>query len=93
VKVTISLRDELFNELVRASREASADLTFSPQQFAAECVESILASRRLPRMAQSRFGPYRRRDASETGTGTAESDSDWEFPEPYPLHLNLVGQE
>lgn len=53
--VRISLSQPMYEELRQAAREASTkgevtDPVCTPEQFAAECVESILASRRLERI-------------------------------------------
>lgn len=53
--VRISLSQPMYEELRQAAREASTkgevtDPICTPEQFAAECVESILASRRLERI-------------------------------------------
>jgi hypothetical protein len=43
---SLTLPDELFRELIDGCRERSC----SPKQFAAESLEILLASRRLPRV-------------------------------------------
>lgn len=51
--LTIRLPNALYRELLAAAAltaEDDADLPPAPEQFASECVESILASRRLERM-------------------------------------------
>jgi hypothetical protein len=48
-RVTITLNDELFAELQRAS-EDMLEIGFGPERFATEAVESVLATRRLPRV-------------------------------------------
>lgn len=53
-RLTIQLRDALYDELIVAAADTveldETDLPQpAPEQFAAECVESILASRRLER--------------------------------------------
>lgn len=53
--VQIALSEPMYEELRQAARDASAkgdatDPVCTPEQFAAECVESILASRRLERL-------------------------------------------
>jgi hypothetical protein len=55
VELTISLTlpDELYNELIDGCRERRC----SPKQFAAESLESVLASRRrLPRVKPASLG-------------------------------------
>ncbi len=47
--ITIALPETLFAELITAAAEAK-ELCFGPAQFAAECIMSELASRRLPRV-------------------------------------------
>jgi hypothetical protein len=54
-RLTIQLADALYDELIVAAADTveldETDLAQpAPEQFAAECVESILASRRLERM-------------------------------------------
>jgi hypothetical protein len=51
--VVLNLPDELYSELVTASRIAHC----SPTQFAVESVHSTLASRRLPRVEVGSHGP------------------------------------
>lgn len=53
--VRIALSEPMYEELRQAAREASTkgegtDPVCTPEQFATECVESILASRRLERL-------------------------------------------
>jgi hypothetical protein len=52
-RLTIQLRDALYDELIVAAADTvELDETLrqpAPEEFAAECVESILASRRLER--------------------------------------------
>jgi hypothetical protein len=47
--VRLKLPCELYEELKRAARESSVDLTFTEEKYVAELVESELASRRLSR--------------------------------------------
>jgi hypothetical protein len=53
VEVTLTLNDTMWSELLDASRESRCP---SPVLFASECVESVLASRRLPRVEPSPYG-------------------------------------
>jgi hypothetical protein len=52
--LTIHLADGLYDELVIAAADSveldEPDAQPSPEDFASQCVESVLASRRLPRM-------------------------------------------
>lgn len=48
---SVLLPDELYRELMEACRECEC----SPKRFAAESIESVLASRRLPRVAEARM--------------------------------------
>jgi hypothetical protein len=50
-KLTIELPDGLYAELVTASAEAH-EPGFRAKHWAQECVQSALASRRLPRVTQ-----------------------------------------
>lgn len=55
LSVHITLSQPMYEELRQAARDASAKgegtgPVCTPEQFAAECVESILASRRLERL-------------------------------------------
>ena len=49
----LDLPSILHAELIEAARDAR----IHPELFAAECVESILASRKLPGVAKGRCGP------------------------------------
>jgi len=49
VQIKINLDPEMIRELETASRENQ----LTPQGFAAECIESVLASRRLPTVRPS----------------------------------------
>jgi hypothetical protein len=49
---SLVLADELYGELKEACQESQC----SPKQFAAQLVESALASRRLPNVAQGSYG-------------------------------------
>ena len=50
---SMTIPDTLYQELIEAARESRC----SPKIFAAQSVESVLASRRLPRVAQGSHGP------------------------------------
>lgn len=50
---SVSLPDVMFQELLEAARESRC----SPTIFAAQSVESVLASRRLPRVTPGSIGP------------------------------------
>lgn len=54
--ITIHLSDEMHAELEAAARAACGP-KFGPEQFAEECVESVLASRRLPRFTRPQSRP------------------------------------
>jgi len=53
-RLTIHLRDALYNELIVAAADTveldETDAPPAPEEFASQCVESILATRRLERM-------------------------------------------
>jgi hypothetical protein len=53
--ITIALNDGLFDELQRAADRLN-EPNFSAADFATEAIESVLASRRLPRVAPGRNG-------------------------------------
>lgn len=69
---SLSLPDALFQELVDAALECRC----SPKIFAAQSLESALASRRLPKVALGAHGPR---------IATAEVEE--AEPEGYPVHL------
>lgn len=69
---TVTLTDELYRELIEATKECQC----SPKQFAAESLESVLASRRLPKVKLGKHGAR---------IGRPEADEDV-VPEGYPLH-------
>jgi hypothetical protein len=50
--LTLELPDGLYQELLDAAVESRC----TPKMFAAESVESVLASRRLPKVSQGRCG-------------------------------------
>ena len=62
--VTIHLDDELFRELETAAAETSKR-HFPPEAWAAEAVESVLASRRLPRFTKAESRPQMTRNDHE----------------------------
>jgi hypothetical protein len=68
--ISLTLPDELYNELIDGCRERRC----SPKQFAAESLESVLASRRLPRVKPGGHGAR---------IGTAEIED--REPEGYPV--------
>jgi hypothetical protein len=68
---SLTLPDELSSELTSACRECEC----SPQQFAAQTLESALASRRLPRVTLGANGPR---------MATPEVE-----PDGYPVHLEV----
>jgi hypothetical protein len=68
---SLTLPDELYRELINGCRERSC----SPKQFAAESLESVLASRRLPHVRQAPHG-------ARIGTPEIEDVE----PEGYPVH-------
>lgn len=81
--VTIELDDVLYAELEAAAR-AIQSKGFGPAQFAEECVESVLASRRLPRFTRLESRPRM-------------TDEDVRDPLEYRVHLpemraHLLGQ-
>jgi hypothetical protein len=53
--LTIRLADELYDELIVAAADTveldEADTQPAPEEFASQCVESVLASRRLERIS------------------------------------------
>jgi len=53
MKITIDLADELFRELSTAASEVT-EMGYSPTRWATESVESVLATRRLPRLVVER---------------------------------------
>ncbi len=71
---SLTLPDELYRELIDSCRERSC----SPKQFAAESLEIVLASSRLPRVAS----PL----PARIGTREVEEAE----PEGYPVHLEQV---
>lgn len=50
---SLTLTEELYRELIDGCRDCNC----SPKQFAAESLESTLASRRLPKVEAGRCGP------------------------------------
>lgn len=50
---SLTLSEELYAELIDGCQECAC----SPKQFAAESLESVLASRRLPKVEAGRCGP------------------------------------
>lgn len=48
----LTLAKEMFDEITLAARECNC----SPRQFAIECVEAILAERRLPKVRPAAYG-------------------------------------
>jgi len=69
---SMTLTEELYAELIDGCQECQC----SPKQFAAESLESVLASRRLPRVEAGRCGP-------RFGV-SVEREMD---PEGYPVHV------
>jgi hypothetical protein len=57
--LTIHLQDELYAELVEVSAP-HREMTFGPEQWAQEAVESALAVRRLPRFTKPQSRPRHR---------------------------------
>ena len=53
VTLNLDLPAALHGELLEAAQEARCDL----EVFAGECVESVLATRRLPRVRRGAHGP------------------------------------
>jgi hypothetical protein len=77
MRITITLPRELGRELKAAAAAcAFGDERLSPALWAQEAVESVLASRRLPKIAPGRYG------ARVIGAEKPE-----ESPEPYRLCL------
>lgn len=70
---SLTLPDALYQELIDGCQECRC----SPKEFAAQSVESVLASRRLPRVEAGRCGP---RFGVTVGV---ERDTE---PESYPVH-------
>lgn len=71
---SLTLPDELYRELIDSCRERSC----SPKQFAAESLEIVLASSRLPRMA----APH----GARIGTREIEDVE----PVSYPVHCDSL---
>ena len=64
LEISVTLPEELYQELIEAAREAQC----SPKQFATECVEAALATRRLPRARElSREEVLGRRNVLQRG--------------------------
>jgi hypothetical protein len=68
---SVTLTEELYRELIEGCRDCAC----SPKQVAAESLESVLASRRLPRVEAGRCGP-------RIGGGFERETE----PEAYPVH-------
>jgi hypothetical protein len=64
VKITFDLSDGFYAELRAASAEA-LEIGFRPEDWAQECVQSALASRRLPRVTAGMRGARARTDEPE----------------------------
>lgn len=64
---SLTLPDALYRELMESCRTCSC----SPKEFAAQSLEAVLASRRLPKIRAgrcgARFGPGVSREADEDG--------------------------
>jgi len=76
MRITITFRTELGRELKEAAAAcALGNERISPALFAQEAVESVLASRRLPRIAPGRCGARLTPPAEDNG------------PEPYRVWL------
>jgi hypothetical protein len=52
----LTLAREMFDEITLAARECNC----TPRQFAIECVEAILAERRLPKVTPAPYGAQMR---------------------------------
>jgi hypothetical protein len=72
---SLTLPDELYRELIDSCRERSC----SPKQFAAESLEIVLASSRLPRVAAAPHG-------ARIGTREIEEVE----PVGYPVHCDSL---
>ena len=72
MELELTLADEMLAELHDAARECQC----SPRQFAIDCVESVLASRRLPKV----YVPELTQGARMRGTsrGTVEDEPEFE---------------
>jgi hypothetical protein len=81
VELTFTLSQTLFSELVDACKESQC----SPRQFAGECVEAILAERRLPRVEIGSHGAW---TSGTRGTrSTAVEEQEEAEPEGYSVRL------
>lgn len=74
--VSVTLPDPLFDELMEAAKGCRC----TPSQFAAEAIESVIASRRLPHVRRAPHGAR---------IGVTEIDEEAE-PEGYPVHLEQL---
>ena len=77
VQITIFLPDEMHAELKAVSAEIN-EMGFGPDKWAQECIESALATRRLPRMwargaAHGAFTSGMRRGAAQEPEDAAEA--------------------
>lgn len=72
-EVVLSLSDGMFAELEAVAGRVH-EMGFGPEQWATEAVESVLASRRLPRVTPGTLGGRVK--------GFVLED-----PAPYPVHL------
>lgn len=72
---TLVLNEQLYAELIDGCRECNC----SPKQFAAESLESVLASRRLPRVA-----------LGAQGARIGKPDVEDAEPEGYPVRLEQM---
>lgn len=80
MELTFTLSQALFSELEEACKESRC----SPRQFAGECVEAILASRRLPKVPPAAYGG---RHGPRIVTPEVESDAELEG---YPVRLEQM---
>jgi hypothetical protein len=66
--IEVAIEDELYSEL----QAAVSGLPMSPESWAAECVESVLATRRLPNVRPSVYAPRDRENMLATSPQMAE---------------------
>jgi hypothetical protein len=78
MELSFVLEDALASELEHAAKNCQ----LSPKAFAAECVESVLASRRLPAVP-----------AGRNGARVLQSAERVQEPLEMPLHCKLIAED